>query len=398
MQIETSVRRWGRRSLTVLTVLWVFIVAVVVLGTVVPTIPLVGAIGTLITSFVTAHIVVAALVGLLLSGAVIRLGGGRVARGAAAVAALSALGAVLPLVAIIRAADHYGADLSWGDHWAVSAPQSMKGADQTVQFASVGDVTLSLDVYRPAAGVAGRSAPVVMMHGGGFTAGNKSDGRDWDRWLADRGYTVFDLEYRLAPQPTWQVAAQDVACAMSWIAAHAEEYSVDPSRLMSAGQSAGASLAMQVAYGDGNGPISSSCGGEVPQVAAVLALYPPDDLILGWKLNPTIGPIQSKSLSETYTGGTPESVPERYRAVSPNLQVRPNVPPTFIAYGEHDHLVPPVGHAQLAAKLAQAGVTHSVVVVPYSDHAYDLLWGSLGAQITRHAAGEFLRKNMPARQ
>jgi acetyl esterase/lipase len=398
MQQKSRVSRWVRRILILLTVCWVLITALIVLGTLVPAIPVLGAIGTLLTSFVTLHIIVAALVGLVLSWAVIRLGGQRIGRAAAAVAIASALGGLIPLVAITRAASDYRTDLSWADHWSVAAPTSMKGPDQTVRFADFGTVILELDIYRPSDGSPGLSTPVVMMHGGGFTAGNKSDGKDWDRWLADRGYTVFDVEYRLEPQPTWQIAAGDVACAMTWIAARAAEYGVDPSKLVSAGQSAGAALALQVAYGDGNGPIVSSCGGAVPKVAAVLAFYPPEDMVLAWELNPMIGPVGARSLSETYTGGTPKEFPDRYRAVSPSQQVRQGLPPTFISYGEHDHLVPPIGHIQLRDRLQQAGVPSTLVAVPYSDHAYDVLWGSLGGQITRQAVGEFLEEYVPSRQ
>jgi acetyl esterase/lipase len=118
---------------------------------------------------------------------------------------------------------------------------------------------------------------------------------------------------------------------------------------------------------------------------------------LAWELNPMIGPIGARSLAETFTGGTPENFPERYRAVSPAQNVRANSPPTFIAYGEHDHLVPPLGHTQLVEKLKQARVPYGMVAVPYSDHAYDLLWGSQGSQITRHVVAEFLQENIPAR-
>jgi acetyl esterase/lipase len=46
------------------------------------------------------------------------------------------------------------------------------------------------------------------------------------------------------------------------------------------GQSAGGGLAMQVAYGLGDGTVTSSCGGTVPRPKAVIALYPPDDFAM----------------------------------------------------------------------------------------------------------------------
>jgi acetyl esterase/lipase len=77
--------------------------------------------------------------------------------------------------------------------------------------------------------------------------------------------------------------------------------------------------------------------------------------------------------------------------------VRAGLPPTLIAAGDHDHLVPYAGHLELVEKLIQAGVPNTLVTVPYGEHAFDIAWGSLGAQITRHALEEFLQRSLPAR-
>jgi acetyl esterase/lipase len=106
-------------------------------------------------------------------------------------------------------------------------------------------------------------------------------GVDWDRWLAERGYTVFDVDYRLAPPVTWKLAVDDAECAASWIAANAGTYHVDSARMLAAEQSAGAGLALQLAYGLDEGAVQSSCGGTVPQPKAVFAICPPDDFALG---------------------------------------------------------------------------------------------------------------------
>jgi len=46
-------------------------------------------------------------------------------------------------------------------------------------------------------------------------------------------------------------------------------------------------------------------------------------------------------------------------------------------------------------KLNQAAVPNALIAIPYSEHAYDLYWGSFGAQITRHAAEKFLDQYLP---
>jgi len=43
-----------------------------------------------------------------------------------------------------------------------------------------------------------------------------------------------------------------------------------------------------------------------------------------------------------------------------------------------------------------ASVRHELVTIPYADHGFDVAWGSIGGQIVRQAAGEFLQKYLPS--
>ena len=105
-----------------------------------------------------------------------------------------------------------------------------------------------------------------------------------------------------------------------------------------------------------------------------------------------MGPITARKLLTAYLGGSPEEFPERYHAVSATFHVRAGLPPIFIAAGDNDHLVPYEGHVEFVRKLDAAGVPNEFVTIPYADHGFDVAWGSIGGQITRHAAGEFLQK------
>jgi acetyl esterase/lipase len=79
------------------------------------------------------------------------------------------------------------------------------------------------------------------------------------------------------------------------------------------------------------------------------------------------------------------------------FHVRPGLPPTLIAAGAVDHLVPVGGHTNLVIALRDAGVPTEWLSVPYGEHGYDLVWGSLGAQITRKAVADFLESHLPAK-
>jgi acetyl esterase len=98
-----------------------------------------------------------------------------------------------------------------------------------------------LDIYRST--VHPPPWPVVLyVHGGGFRILSKDT-----HWLmglifARRGYLVFNINYRLAPQHPYPAALQDAAEAYAWVVRHAAEYGGDPRRLVVAGESAGANL------------------------------------------------------------------------------------------------------------------------------------------------------------
>lgn len=98
-----------------------------------------------------------------------------------------------------------------------------------------------LDVYRPI----DRDGPrpvVLYVHGGGFRILSKDT-----HWLmglafARQGYVVFNIDYRLAPAHPFPAALLDVAAAYRWVLDHAARYGGDPSRVVVAGESAGANL------------------------------------------------------------------------------------------------------------------------------------------------------------
>ena len=417
---ETSGRKWGRRAVTVLTWVVTLFVVVIVVGALFPPFKLIAVIGTIFESFFTVHVFVAGWVAILLALWARRLGGRTATTIILWLAILATIGAAVPIAALHRMARRYDAPISLMEHLRVIPAGPRPMPDQTQLFATVDGKNLYLDIYLPPGSSASNAgaalsamamsmsmsmaprpvphAAVVMIHGGGYSVGERSDGIRWDRWFTARGYTVFDVDYRLDPPVSWNLAAPDVACAMGWIAAHANEYHIAPDRMLITGQSAGGGLALQVAYGLGDGTVASDCGGTVPQPKAVFALYPPEDFAMAWNLDMGIPPAGSRVLNTGYLGGSPEQFPDRYRVTSPVFHVRAGLPPTLIAAGAHDHLVPFGGHTEIVEKLNAAGVPNELLGVPYGEHGYDLVWGSIGGQITRKVVADFLAKYLPARE
>lgn len=103
-----------------------------------------------------------------------------------------------------------------------------------------------LDVYRPRtppSDADGRGLPVVIyVHGGGFRVLSKESHWVMGLAFARAGYVVFNIGYRLAPEHPYPAALEDVSAAYRWVLDHAAAYGGDPSRVVLAGESAGANL------------------------------------------------------------------------------------------------------------------------------------------------------------
>jgi acetyl esterase len=106
-----------------------------------------------------------------------------------------------------------------------------------------------LDVWSPTgARERGEKLPIVLyLHGGGFRILSKDSHWLFGLLFARRGYLVFNVGYRLAPKHPFPAALEDAAKAYAWVVRNAERFGGDPSRIVLAGESAGANLATSVA-------------------------------------------------------------------------------------------------------------------------------------------------------
>ncbi|MBD3675478.1 MAG: alpha/beta hydrolase [Planctomycetaceae bacterium] len=108
---------------------------------------------------------------------------------------------------------------------------------------------LSLDIYAPQK-AAGKLPVMVMIHGGGWRIGDKTNravGIDKAKFFTSQGFVYVSINYRLTPAVQHPGHIIDVAAAIAWVHDHIEEYGGSPETLFVMGHSAGAHLAALVA-------------------------------------------------------------------------------------------------------------------------------------------------------
>ena len=270
-------------------------------------------------------------------------------------------------------------------------------ARTTETFVTVGGQTLKLDVYLHDAKEASeqpRRAAIVVVHGGSWNAGERSDYPLWNEWLAREGYAVFDVDYRLAPQPNWQTATGDVKCAVGWVRANAARFTVDPERIALLGRSAGGHLALLAAYSSHEAALAPSCAAPDATVRAVVSLYAPTDLKWGFEhpANPLV--LDGQAKIRNFTGGTPADAPDTIRLASATTHVNASSPPTLLFHGGRDQLVGERHMTLLAGKLSEHHIPHRALLIPYAQHAFDYNFDGWGSQITRPVLLKFLRAHL----
>lgn len=165
-----------------------------------------------------------------------------------------------------------------------------------------GSVELKLDQYRPQN--ASKAPGIVLIHGGGFTGGNKGGQTGaLARYLAERGYVCVDINYRLqrdvggAIPKAIGAAIEDAGKALSWMVTNAESLGIDKNRLAIGGSSAGAITSLLSTYGENRSKVPVRAvidlwGGMYNQVNSlkkgdppVLIIHGSDDRVVAYSLS-----------------------------------------------------------------------------------------------------------------
>lgn len=250
-----------------------------------------------------------------------------------------------------------------------------------------------LRIYQPSNSPPRARPMMVLIHGGGFFAGNNASLGDHARAIATlHDFTVVSLSYRLVPEHRFPVCPNDVWDSMTWLsqAPNAMALGCDLSLgFYLGGASAGANLAAVTAQrwvSDGCAPRLSGVWLNVPHVLE-RELVPPEyrDLYLAREQNAN-APVFTEDMMKLILGGYRPDI--RSPAFSPFQAENPHVgmPPVYIQVAGLDPLR---DDGLIYEKALRAhGVSTRLDVYPGLPHGFETFFWKL--KVSRRAMADTL--------
>lgn len=271
-----------------------------------------------------------------------------------------------------------------------------------------GTKDLKLNIWK---GKGEDAQPVVLfVHGGAWVSGDNNlekSGSEQIKALMqmrDKGITIAAATYRFSNEAIFPAQIHDVKAAIRFLKANAQKYGIDPTRIMTMGESAGAQLALLAAVSNGEEALEGSIGGNTDVDSKVIGcvdcygmtnfLTLASDLYARKDLGRTDAQVyelvEDKNSSRSQLFGLttdecnlgtvtakPKKFPKQYELVkqgSPIFHVTPDDPPILIINGQRDIRVPSDQAIKMYEALYDAGVEAELILNDRAPH------GNLGSE------------------
>lgn len=219
---------------------------------------------------------------------------------------------------------------------------------------------LCVDLYLPAG--AGPHPALVCLHGGAWLRGSQRQYKSWGPWLAERGYAVVAVDYRLSSQvsPAWPGVWEDVCRALDWLIAQAPALNIDNTRLGAIGDSAGGHMAAMLSLHEAT----------ASRIRAMVGVYGIYDLVDWWRV--TQPPKRNDDPVKKLMGRSYMEAKADYESFSPLHRVqalKSHSPAKYlIIHGDEDAIVHHNQSERFVAALRDKDADVEDMLVPGAGH------------------------------
>jgi acetyl esterase/lipase len=219
---------------------------------------------------------------------------------------------------------------------------------------------LCVDLYLPTS--AGKHPALLCLHGGAWLRGSQKQYKSWGPWLAERGYAVVAVDYRLSSQisPAWPGVWEDVCRSLNWLIANASFLGIDSARIGTIGDSVGGHMAALLS-------LDQSTAQHIRAMVGVYGIY---DLPAWWRV--TQPPKRSDDPVVKLMGKSYPDAKADYENFSPlhRLQKLAGTPSAgyLIIHGDQDAIVHHNQSERFLAALRERDARVESMLIPGAGH------------------------------
>lgn len=219
--------------------------------------------------------------------------------------------------------------------------------------------TYILDSYPEYQGIRKRPL-IVVCPGGGYGHHSPREGEAIAVKMNNLGFNAVVVRYSLAPNE-YPCALYELATVVAMARDKAEEWSIDPDKIIVAGFSAGGHVAASLGTMWNNGFISEALGVEAEKIK-------PNGMLLSYPVI-TSGEYAHRGSFEKLLGSQYEELVDK---VSLEKCVNKDTPKTFIWHTFEDGSVPVENSLFFAKALRECGIHFELHIFPYGGHGLGL--------------------------
>lgn len=240
-------------------------------------------------------------------------------------------------------------------------------------YRQVGSRSLAMDLYRPAPThnleATAAMTTVVLVHGGGWRAGERAHVAEEATALASWGFAAVALDYRILPEGVFPAAVSDVRCALRYLSAQADALELDATRIVPVGFSAGGHLVALASLAPFDERLDDiACPASEPvRPAGFVSYFTPFEF-----RDLEAFPRGSRRLVERFLGGATPDDPVAAVA-SPIAHVTEAAPPAVLIHGDADRVVPLSESESMVAALEARDVPVRFVDLASAGHGFRML-------------------------
>lgn len=241
-------------------------------------------------------------------------------------------------------------------------PKAYKNVNEKkdIIYKTIKERALHLDAYFDKS--KSQNPGIVIIHGGGWKSGNKSQMETFAQEMASKGYSCFTIEYRLSPVAKYPAAIFDVKNAIQYIKSNAAKFNVDPNKIAVLGCSSGGQMAALIGATNGNSNFEEE--EQNAKVSSNVQAIIDIDGILAFKHPES----KEGEVAAFWLGGNYQEKPIIWEQASALTHANYNTPPTLFINSNKDRFH--AGREDMIAILKQNDIYYEVQNIQNSPHSF----------------------------